>query len=748
MVDLNYSASVQPEELPGRAYPRLPEEASPGAFPHALGRGVEEAGEVMQQGAHAAMEQARVTQATQAHTAAQQAMIGLLRDPNTGAFTKEGKNAFGLPQQYLPQFDQQAKQILGNVRDPVARARAQNAIGEVRNSMMEQLDAHEIQQTKVYNQQTAVASIKTAQEAAGAGATNANIISQNLETIDSSLRNRMQQEGWSPQEFEMQRYNARLGLHEQVLQTLVDQKHYDMAAHYLNQFRGELKPHDAKVADEAIAGARQQGMADSILNQYRTGGVDAGAKALERIKNSGLDLKHQESLQEEVNRGRALYRDQLRQDPAVNSQLQDLYQNLIDGNADVGLSMNERLWKQGAISDEEHINNMHLASREQEKIMKRQKLMAPVADAVLNGRPLDPKISANREGMNWLFRKATEGMEVGSAAWRSQGLSMGRATGTHPPDLITWATGYMMDLTNAAATANPRMFRDAASVIVQAHEVNGYGIDAKTYGIASKIQEYSQAGVEAGQALNIARSIQEMKQADFDAREKAFSRLTAQNYVLQFGGETQIDALHSKMQGDPQFTAPGFLWRQAPPSQSWSAAQGDFDKMTKDFFLYNGGDLAGARKAAFEQLRTTWGISSVNGKPEIMRYPPERTLGGRDKHGNVVPDTHVPELIRADLAKEGHPHAKLIEIPHTTSASGGMEWWIGEPDPTGGLITPVVDEKTGQNVKYTLPDFLAEGAASKREQQAAMETERTMKAAHERDEMEKLQKQQLQERLK
>jgi len=115
VVDLTYSPQIQPDALPGRAYPHVPEEVPSGAFGGEVGRAVEYAGTEVQQHVNAAMDQARQSQLTDAHNQLQALSLGLTHDPSTGAFTKEGKDAFGISGQYLPKFDEQAANIVAAV---------------------------------------------------------------------------------------------------------------------------------------------------------------------------------------------------------------------------------------------------------------------------------------------------------------------------------------------------------------------------------------------------------------------------------------------------------------------------------------------------------------------------------------------------------------------------------------------------------------------------------------------------------
>src|SRR5665213_4364346 len=140
----DYEASVEPTALPGRPYPRFPDQVTPQEEGAAVGQGVENTGQVAQSIFQKTQDQARQTQLTDAHNQLQTLSLGLTHDPQTGAFTKQGKDAFGLGDQYLPQFDTQAAAIVSAVPDPKARAAASMAMLQTRNQLSEQLDTHEL----------------------------------------------------------------------------------------------------------------------------------------------------------------------------------------------------------------------------------------------------------------------------------------------------------------------------------------------------------------------------------------------------------------------------------------------------------------------------------------------------------------------------------------------------------------------------------------------------------------------------
>lgn len=249
----DYEASVQPEGLPGRPYPRLPDEVSP-AGGLAIGRGLEDAGSVVQQrydtgqkqalaAQDAIQKQAQQTQLTDAHNQLQALSLDLTHNPQTGAFTKEGKAAFNLGPQYLSQFDDQSANIISSVPDPKARAAAQLAAQQVRNGLSEQLDSHELEQHRQFGIQTAKASVAISAQTAAANYNNADIVLTNKDHMDASLESLGQQQGWSADQLADAKQEAHSNLHSDIVDRMLGDGKVPMANVYLQANKGEL---DAK----------------------------------------------------------------------------------------------------------------------------------------------------------------------------------------------------------------------------------------------------------------------------------------------------------------------------------------------------------------------------------------------------------------------------------------------------------------------------------------------------------------------
>jgi len=269
VVDLTAGPTVEPESLPGRPYPRFPDEASPQAYGAGVGHSIEQAGAVLQDVHDKVQAQARQTQLTDAHNQTQALSLQLTHDPNTGAFTKQGKNAFNLPQQYLPQFDQGVQQIAAGIPDQRAKQLyLQSVVPQVRNHLTEQLDTHELTQHQEFAGQTAQASITMAAATAAGNFNHPDVLAANKDTVNFNIDSLAQLKGWSDDQTAFHRQKAMTEFHSTIIDAMVGQGQMKQAQTYLFQASaaGEIDPKAAGSLQRVLQAKQEHDlvMADKI----------------------------------------------------------------------------------------------------------------------------------------------------------------------------------------------------------------------------------------------------------------------------------------------------------------------------------------------------------------------------------------------------------------------------------------------------------------------------------------------------
>lgn len=705
MVDLAYQQSVQPEGPPGRAYPRLPEEVPPGAFGGEIGRSVEAVGEAEQQHADAAMNRARQTQYAEGDNALQALSQQLTHDPKNGAFTKLGKNAFGLDQQYLPTFDQGAQNIIANTPDIRVREQLQKAYQQHRVNLSTQLDAHEIAQHKVYEASTYTDAVKLASQAAVSNYNNASLIDQNLSKIDGSLASLADSQGWSAEHFAEARYEARAGVHQGVLDSMIADGKIDLARTYYEHVKSELKGPEVKAFQQAIDAGQVKASANQILSQYRID-TGAGAKAFTALEyDPRLSDEQRTAVIRAVDQGRNQLALERQQDPQVHRELTGITDAIALGQTDGGtLASLERLYRQGAVTDSQHLAYRDAIERAQKKQDGTQAFLDQARQAYDNRTHLDPENKDAKLAADALMGVTAPGQRPGSQGYNTAALEITSRIGVIPSQVVSFGRANLLG-------GDPRAAAAAANLFSELHENNSYAyqlaIDEKTRAVADTIARAVGSGMDPEKVVEMARENAQLSGPERSELDKQWSK----RYPATQAPKMDAQALSKALASDPLYSGPGkfaiagheFL-RPGVPDAS-PALMAEFDSLTHEYFLHTGGNLQQSQELAARDLKGTWGVSEVNGTRELMKYAPERMVLGL-----------TAQMIRSDLAASGHGDAHLVETPET-GRSHGQIWNLSQKDEFGAY--DVVRDKQGRPLRYQLPAVKAAAAAAQASTEAA-----------------------------
>ncbi|MGO8854405.1 MAG: hypothetical protein ACLQO1_01655 [Steroidobacteraceae bacterium] len=684
MVDLTYEASVQPESLPGRAIPRLPEEANPQAYGTQVGQGIEQAADVLQQVQDRVRQQAIKTQGMDANNKLQALSNSLTHDPKTGAFTKQGKDAFGLDQQYLPQFDQGAQAIIDAVPDPRARSAVEQMVQQHRNQLAEQLDSHELQQHKEYAAKTAQSSVDIATQAAAANYNHPDIIASNRDAIDFSLEDLAKQQGWSPEQLQDATHRAHVNMHQGILTNMLADQKFDMANAYLDTVKGELLPEEYKRATQAIQAGQAGNTAQGIVNAFRSQGPQAGAQAYAQLDQSNLSDEAKDQVREHVRQGLSLLNEQRR--TQYPDQITQLETGIASGSPPANArAQADALYHSYALDQTQYASALSGIVRAQRQDDDNAELLAHATDAFSNRQPLDPQNKDNRDAANLLFGKLTNKAPPQSDAYANAAVSIADHVGVVPPDVVSQARASLTG-------GNPQDAAVAANLLARLQSTNprayAYAVDEKTRALVAGVAGPVQAGADPVAALNLARQNANLPKAEVDALKQRWESSKAP--------AGQSNALATILKSDPDFKPGWFTGLPAVPP----LMQGEFNQLTHDYYQQTGGDLTASRQLAAQDLKRTWGVSEVNGKRELMQYAPEAMFPGLSAG-----------VVREDLAKTVQENAAALEnvdptkvrltATDRTARTGGQEWALSVPDQFGAY--DVVRGKDGNPLTYRLP---------------------------------------------
>jgi hypothetical protein len=258
--------------------------------------------------------------------------------------------------------------------------------------------------------------------------------------------------------------------------------------------------------------------------------------------------------------------------------------------------------------------------------------------------------------------------------------------------------------------------------------------DHKLSAMVDSISNLTQAGVPAQQAVQIARENAQRGETDVKRLDEAWK------VAKPFGAsDAALDTvLQQQVKGDPRLADIHWYGNNVPlrPAQM----QADYYDSVRAYFNHNGGNAQQAEASAARDIGNTWGLTTMNGVPEIVRYPPERIfrqpngapgLTGADIRSDVA-DTvlknqdafqHWDEEKRALVPLKPDPaNVHLVESPET-ALTNGRTWGMAYQNEDGVLES--VYGKDGKPLTFDLP--------VKQQDYAAMRTAARQKAIADAD---------------
>ncbi len=247
----------------------------------------------------------------------------------------------------------------------------------------------------------------------------------------------------------------------------------------------------------------------------------------------------------------------------------------------------------------------------------------------------------------------------------------------------------------------------AERIRLQHPTLDPYDKDARNAAIANELNANRAAGIPAKTSYQMAL--------------QRIDRPEPQRKVIneQYGAEVRKDptgnakALQSAMDAE----VPGFF-AKAPAAPV--ALQAEYSRLVGVYYGMNQ-NIDQARKLAVQQVQTTWGVSRMNGEPELVKYPPERL--------NIPVDALRADVGRVAKANgfEGDPATvHLTPDAARTDSSGGRVWSMTHIDPKTGAHDVILGPNN-RPVVYAVPsppDFAKAHAAAVAQQLDAARQER------------------------
>lgn len=225
--------------------PTLRNQVSPQAAPNiqrrplqstvgdSIGAGLSNAGNVFAQVQLDERRKADRAAFMEASVALSNAENSILYDPQKGAFTRRGKDAFDLPNQVLPELDKQAGKISQGLKTESQRAAFEQELNQRRTQISRDLNQHEYGERERYYDETDEALISSSVTSAARSADNPERISEELKKQEAVLNGMAKRKGWDAAQTAEKRIAIESKTHEAVIGRLLVENRYDQAGRYL-----------------------------------------------------------------------------------------------------------------------------------------------------------------------------------------------------------------------------------------------------------------------------------------------------------------------------------------------------------------------------------------------------------------------------------------------------------------------------------------------------------------------------------
>jgi lysozyme family protein len=200
--------------------------------------------------------------------------LSLFNDPENGAYAKRGRDAFGLPEQVFPQWDQQVGQIEGRLTPAQRDAFRRQAQGR-RTDLQRGLSRHVLQESERFYSDEAKAYVSTAVQSAAANYTDPERVDLEAERAARGILSMPEMRGASPVVVNAALAEARGKVYAGVVDRLMVEDP-GAAVTYFDSMKDKLSAGEVVRLEPRIREARNTVKADALVSRalYGSGGFD------------------------------------------------------------------------------------------------------------------------------------------------------------------------------------------------------------------------------------------------------------------------------------------------------------------------------------------------------------------------------------------------------------------------------------------------------------------------------------------
>jgi hypothetical protein len=583
----------------------------------------------------------------------------------------------------LTDFDADAKEREGRAKTPRARAALRERLAGVRLSIQEEGQAFEAASGLRDKEQKIASGIDKAQVAVG-------FRPQDFEQIHTETLTAIAGSGLSADQRVAQAQAATVQLarsavagmiRQDAKATLAELQNEKSENHAIQSLDPEGRAHLLKVAsieaDNKVVEDATLGILGAFSKDTR-----AGQAALANIEKLNLTPAQQLEVRSKVQSGLGLQHAERRAQYA--EQVNELERAIGAGApGEKAEAAAAGLYRKGVYTPDQYTNVLQAIDGARVKAAKAGVDIAAVRNALATGARLDPKDTDIVKAVDTWFKETARVNQVpeGSEEWINSAAAIANRTNILPPEAMSWARKTIL-------SGEPTLAVPAANAIARwadaAPHAYAYFDDPNLKAQAEQIDSLVRVGVPPGKAVEIARS------NTFDI-PKARQVELGEKYRKEIKATDNKSALSDLMDGDDAFEV-GIAGTAPPPPL---AMQDEYGALVRTYFDHTNGDIKRARALAWKDIRGTYGISTVNGEPEVLKLAPELVFKGID-----------PTVIRSDIDEVAKglgvtTPVRLSPAPRLTGDTRGLIWNLTTVDEDGNI--DVLLDENGRPRRYAIP---------------------------------------------
>lgn len=212
-------------------------------------------------------------------------------DPKTGATTKQGKDAFGVHDEYITQYDKSTDEIFNGLKNQDQKDAYNLMRGHYRNQLSADLNRHTRGETVKFEDQTFKSLMETNQNDALLHYTNPDRISEALNVQRKAIESHADQNGWAPETKEAVMTEAFSKTHSGIIDKYLALGQDRVAKKYYEANKDEIGGKYQVAIDQKLESGATKGEAQRMVDKWATdpslkdqGGMFDVSKALEKTK--------------------------------------------------------------------------------------------------------------------------------------------------------------------------------------------------------------------------------------------------------------------------------------------------------------------------------------------------------------------------------------------------------------------------------------------------------------------------------